>query len=55
METKKNKKRTGYKNTGLPNISSDIKFSPSKTIRALPEDHTILKKSKKVECLIIPA
>jgi glycerol dehydrogenase-like iron-containing ADH family enzyme len=55
IEIKKNKNRTGYKKTGLPNISPDIKLSPSNVIRAQPEDHKILQKSKKVECLIIPA
>ncbi|GEN67389.1 hypothetical protein CRH01_19570 [Chryseobacterium rhizosphaerae] len=55
VEIKKNKKRTGYRYTGFPSISSDIKFNPSRTIRVLPEAHTILKKSKKVEYLIIPA
>nr|WP_317043603.1 MULTISPECIES: hypothetical protein [unclassified Chryseobacterium] len=55
IEIKKNKNRTGYKKRGLPNASPDIKFSPSNAIRALPEDHKILQKSKKVECLMIPA
>jgi hypothetical protein len=55
MEIKKNKKRAGYKYIGLSNTCSETKFSTSKTRRALPEDQIILKKSKKVEYLIIPA
>ncbi|MBB6370369.1 hypothetical protein HNP36_001422 [Chryseobacterium shigense] len=54
-EVKKNRKRAGYRYIGFPSSICDIRFTPNNTTRAQPDAQRILKKSKKVEYLIIPA